>query len=192
MYGSSDRAGAQYQDGLLSRVIRRFAGQLGLVAKAFRRLGKRQHAYGGSNVQDTMGSRHGGMLKQTKPLLLTDNEDQEEEESLSTFPAEVLFPYDNDVAPYGWRWTVLDGPVDSSWIENLNTALDETKTLSLANGERINLVPGMRLIFEVDSLEDASPATISRCGMINIVSVDMVEIISRLLLLYCSVHCQFN
>ena len=42
--------------------------------------------------------------------------------------------------------------MDATWVENLNTALDDTKTLCLANGERINLPGNMRLIFEVDSL----------------------------------------
>lgn len=69
-------------------------------------------------------------------------------------------------APLGWRWLVLDGPVDPMWVENLNTALDDSKLLCLSNNERISLQPGLRLLFETDNLENASPATVSRCGIV--------------------------
>nr|XP_056709345.1 dynein axonemal heavy chain 14 [Euleptes europaea] len=72
-----------------------------------------------------------------------------------------------------WQWVILDGPVDPMWIENLNSALDDSRTLCLANSERIYLSPGMRMVFEVDSLSQASPATVSRCAMIYVDPVDL-------------------
>ena len=79
--------------------------------------------------------------------------------------------------PTDWHWLVLDGPVDTLWVENLNTALDDSKLLCLANGERISLTSGMRLLFEVDNLSQASPATISRCAMVYLVSIILFIIV---------------
>ena len=70
---------------------------------------------------------------------------------------------------FDWQWIVLDGPVDSFWVENLNSMLDDTRTLCLANSERITLTSKIRVIFEVDSLAQASPAIVSRCAMVYMV-----------------------
>jgi dynein heavy chain 1 len=52
--------------------------------------------------------------------------------------------------------------------------LDDNKLLTLPNGERLNLPANVRIMFEVEHLRYATPATVSRCGMIWF-SEDIVE-----------------
>lgn len=79
---------------------------------------------------------------------------------------------------------VFDGDLDTEWIENLNSVLDDNKLLSLPNGERLTFPPNVKLVFEVDSMKYATMATVSRCGIVyfDASNVDTDMIIESILL----------
>ncbi|XP_078035551.1 dynein beta chain, ciliary-like isoform X3 [Augochlora pura] len=66
------------------------------------------------------------------------------------------------------KWIIFDGDIDPMWIESLNTVMDDNKVLTLASNERIALTPHMRLLFEISNLRTATPATVSRAGILYI------------------------
>ena len=71
------------------------------------------------------------------------------------------------------KWIVLDGDIDPNWIESLNTVMDDNKVLTLASNERIPLTTHMRLIFEIAHLKYATPATVSRAGILYVNDTDV-------------------
>jgi len=66
------------------------------------------------------------------------------------------------------KWLLLDGDLDANWIESMNSVMDDNKILTLANNERIPLKGHMRMIFEIRDLKYATPATVSRAGILYI------------------------
>ena len=77
-------------------------------------------------------------------------------------------------------WIICDGDVDPEWIESLNSVLDDNHLLTMPNGERISFGDNVNFIFETNDMRFASPATVSRLGMIFLSEEDVeVDRITR-------------
>ncbi|XP_072275197.1 dynein axonemal heavy chain 11-like [Pyxicephalus adspersus] len=94
---------------------------------------------------------------------------REWKDGLFSFTMRELFISPHD----GPKWIVLDGDIDPMWIESLNTVMDDNKVLTLASNERISLTPSMRLLFEISHLRAATPATVSRAGILYVNTQDL-------------------
>ncbi|KAM3930843.1 dynein axonemal heavy chain 14 [Leptodactylus fuscus] len=145
LYGEINPNTMEWSDGLLASAVRTFTQQSAKESGTMTSTAQKKNNEDQQNVQDVQKTENQEYL-------------------------------DKGSSPKGdpdWYWIILDGPVDTLWVENLNTVLDDTRTLCLANSERIRLPHGMRMIFEVDSLAQASPATVSRCAMVYMDPVDL-------------------
>lgn len=85
------------------------------------------------------------------------------------FSAKARYITRNDSMGNGMYWIVFDGDIDPDWVEALNSVLDDNRVLTLPSGERIDFdIKKCRILFETTSLRHASPATISRLGVVSI------------------------
>jgi len=75
--------------------------------------------------------------------------------------------------PENHSWVICDGDIDPEWIESLNSVLDDNHLLTMPNGERIKFADNVNFVFESHDLQHASPATISRMGMIFLSEEDI-------------------
>ena len=83
------------------------------------------------------------------------------------FAENGFYPYQTS------KWVVLDGDIDAVWIESMNTVMDDNKVLTLVSNERVPLSDAMRMVFEINSLKNATPATVSRAGILYINEADI-------------------
>lgn len=79
---------------------------------------------------------------------------------------------------------MCDGDIDPEWIESLNSVLDDNRLLTMPSGERIQFGPNVNFIFETHDLSCASPATISRMGMIFLRSVSIEPVLIQIMLVH--------
>lgn len=76
-------------------------------------------------------------------------------------------------------WIVFNGDVEPVWAEALNSALDDNRLLTLANGVGIKLNSKTRFIFETHELKGASPATVSRLGVVHLGTTNAASLLAN-------------
>lgn len=130
-------------------------------------------------LKDTLQEHHGIQYKDVRfnPKAIRAQEMYGETDPLSGEWTTGVFAamwakYNNRNNAYN-TWIIADGPVDAIWIEDLNTVLDDNKILTLANGDRIPMTDNVKIMFEVETLVNASPATVSRAGIIYVSETDL-------------------
>ncbi|KAF1335383.1 Dynein heavy chain, partial [Globisporangium splendens] len=73
------------------------------------------------------------------------------------------------------KWIILDADLDANWIESMSSVMDENRMLTLASNERIPLKTHMRMILEIRDLVYATPATVSRAGILYISTSEVYQ-----------------
>jgi dynein heavy chain len=94
----------------------------------------------------------------------------EREESCEFYPGVFSFIW-NDVNIIKLMstisWMVADGLKDSIWMEDLKTVMDDNKILALFNNECIPISDKVKLVFENESLRNASSAAVLPSSIVS-------------------------
>jgi len=130
-------------------------------------------------LQDTLEKRHGIQYKNSRfnPKAIRSQEMYGETDPVTgewtTGVFAAMWAKFNNRNLSFITWIIADGPVDAIWIEDLNTVLDDNRILTLANGDRMPMTDNVKMMFEVETLVNASPATVSRAGIIYVSDTDL-------------------
>ncbi|KAM4771050.1 dynein axonemal heavy chain 5-like [Rhinophrynus dorsalis] len=85
--------------------------------------------------------------------------------------------WEDGVVTYVWKrairshsntWMWFDGHLSSEWADNFNSVLGPEKVFQLSNGDRLEVPKNVKLIFETTDLDMASPATLTKAGILYI------------------------
>ena len=108
-------------------------------------------------------------MDRTKLLGEMDPDTREWQDGVLTASARQVMKEPQEVQ----SWIICDGDIDPEWVESLNSVLDDNRLLTMPNGERIQFGTNVNFIFESHDLQFASPATISRMGMVLLSEEDV-------------------
>ena len=101
-----------------------------------------------------------------KPELYCDKDPMNPTEWINGIIPILVNELNKDTSGKTKYWILFDGPVDTFWIEDMNSVLDDSRRLCLPSSAIIVLNETITMMFEVEDLVHASPATVSRCGMV--------------------------
>ncbi|KAG8444848.1 hypothetical protein GDO86_009850 [Hymenochirus boettgeri] len=83
--------------------------------------------------------------------------------------------WEDGIVTYVWKrairsrsdtWLWFDGHLSPSWCDNFNSVLGPEKVLQLCNGDHLEVPENVKLLFETTDLQQASPATLSKAGIL--------------------------
>lgn len=67
------------------------------------------------------------------------------------------------------KWIVFDGPVDTLWIESMNSVMDDNKVLTLINGDRISMPEQVTTSMPETSAVVGAGFILARCLRLSLV-----------------------